>query len=96
MKKERTNSGTLGHKILDTHRQVIQDTEEKKEGPSVSEVESKTKTRKSRQERILQRKKVVRQEDQSRRLSLKERTGFKQDDRNLELSLVIEGDMPVI
>ena len=93
MKKEQTKK-IPGDKILETHRQVIQATEEKNENSVKSEVESTTK--KPRHGRLLQRKKVGRQEKQSRRLSLKERTGFKPDDRNLELRLVIEGDLPII
>ena len=89
VKKERTKK-IPGDKILETHRQVIQAADEKNENL----VESATK--KPRQGRLLQRKKVGRQAKQSRRLSLKERTGFKPDDRNLELRLVIEGDLPIL
>ena len=87
------NSGITGNKILETHRQVIQDTEDDKQNLLAINVEKLRKQLKT--ERKLQREKKLRLGKQASRLSATNPNSFKQEDMNLILSLLIEGEMTI-
>ena len=78
--------------ILETHRQVIQDTDDVKQGKGDSEVETPSKTAKN----VFKKKKSGRLENQSLRAAFKNQNSFRQENNDFILNLVIEGDMPII
>ena len=78
--------------ILETHRQVIQDTDDVKQGKGDSEVETPSKTAKT----VFKKKKSGRLENQSLRAAFKNKNSFRQENNDLILNLVFEGDMPII